>query len=602
MAKVTPGPGQNSANATLEEPNGDALRTLAKHGLIRKRANNEVDLPFIISMLTKIAAKLGPIQGTSAADESLRAVIILMHDLDEIPTEVQARLDLLEANDENGKKQEERLQKAIVIMEKALHPGNADGARIEERLTEISEGLRSMEESIKGMTAHIPATTGVGEGATYDNTAGPHQEAATFAQIVAQTPAKHVDAVARVAMINRQVVIEGPGEGGGMSLTELSEKEILTKAQLAVEMLANEGMKEAEGIQFIHVRKTARGGAILATRTEEAASWLKQEDVIGQFAEKMGGTLHVRADLCMLIAEYVPVTFDPILYKAFGQVERESGLKKGALREARYIKQIERRKEGQRTAHMFMGFVDTEQANLAIRNGLVIEGKHISMRRHRIDPQRCLKCQKIGVAHKAAECRSIHDTCGRCAGMHRTAMCTITNTDDFKCVNCGVDGHASVDRNCPTFCNKMKATHARFPDYQYRFFPTKDPQTWETERYNSWGEEGQKRHDNQVPHERQGTEARQEGAPYRARAAQGQREDEWEDTQRTRPGPGRGRGFSHSGGGMLQSTLDSTIGGARGRGNSTGGREKTGRKWGDAPMTEDVGPMRSQGSGSSLYA
>ena len=29
----------------------------------------------------------------------------------------------------------------------------------------------------------------------------------------------------------------------------------------------------------------------------------------------------------------------------------------------------------------------------------------------------------------------------------------------------------------------MKIAHARFPDYQYRFFPMQDPETWEKEDY-----------------------------------------------------------------------------------------------------------------------
>ena len=112
------------------------------------------------------------------------------------------------------------------------------------------------------------------------------------------------------------------------------------------------------------------------TRTDDDAEWLRGESVIGRFADKMGGALNTRADLCMLIAEYVPISFNPGLLTAFGQVEQENGLAVGALREARYIKQVKYRKPTQRSAHMMMGFSSPEQANLAIRKGLVIKGKH----------------------------------------------------------------------------------------------------------------------------------------------------------------------------------------------------------------------------------
>jgi hypothetical protein len=132
-------------------------------------------------------------------------------------------------------------------------------------------------------------------------------------------------------------------------------------------------------VKFLHARKTARGGAILTTETEEAARWLKAEIVMDQFAGKLGGALQARADMCMLIAEYVPVSFTPKLFTAFTQVERENSLTKGSIREARYIKQAHRCKKNQCSAHMIFGFADVTQANQAIRKGLIIEGKHVNL-------------------------------------------------------------------------------------------------------------------------------------------------------------------------------------------------------------------------------
>ena len=59
----------------------------------------------------------------------------------------------------------------------------------------------------------------------------------------------------------------------------------------------------------------------------------------------------------------------------------------------------------------------------------------------------------------------------------------VKNSVAFKCVSCNKTGHATVNRNCPKFIAKMKIVHARFPDYQYCFFPTQDPETWEKEDY-----------------------------------------------------------------------------------------------------------------------
>jgi len=47
-----------------------------------------------------------------------------------------------------------------------------------------------------------------------------------------------------------------------------------------------------------------------------------------KFADKIGGALRARADLCLLIAEYVPITFEPMAITVFTQIERENGLKR----------------------------------------------------------------------------------------------------------------------------------------------------------------------------------------------------------------------------------------------------------------------------------
>jgi hypothetical protein len=96
-----------------------------------------------------------------------------------------------------------------------------------------------------------------------------------------------------------------------------------------------------------------------------------------------------------------------------------------------------------------------------------------------MDPKRCLKCQGVGINHNAADCKSIHDVCARCAEMHRTDQCTVESLTDFRCANCKAKGHGAADRECPIFKERMKVLHDRIPNYAYRFFPMKDPSTWE---------------------------------------------------------------------------------------------------------------------------
>ena len=562
-------------------------------------------------VLTRIAAKVVALPNATALDEAMRAAIILLQDVDDDTTPAaQQKAD----NVERLKLQDERTEKAIERMEKMMEASNAQAKETQTRLDGIVMAMRELEVTTKDAglktAAGLAAQAGAWNGTEEDNTGRK-----SFAQVVAQAPARHVDAVARIALIRRQVVLEKTGGEGADPFKDLTEKEVLAKAHLAVELLAKEGMAEADGIGFLHARKTARGGAILVTRTDGDAEWLRGESVIGRFAEKMGGALNARADLCMLVAEYVPISFEPGLFTAFGQVEQENGLAKGALREARYIKQVKYRKTTQRSAHMLMGFTSPEQANLALRKGLVIEGKHVSLRRHRINPNRCMKCQQIGAAHRAAECKSIHDTCGRCAAMHRTEACTVTDRAAFKCVSCNKTGHATVDRNCPRFIAKMKIAHARFPDYQYRFFPTQDPATWEKEDYGLSNAE-------EAPEEQNGGRRAQTEGHYRgganletqafeANRANGRgfsraRDNGWPGR---RSAPDERAGANTSGprptGALRQTTLDGAVhrGGTNWIPLEYTDERRPGRSaWGDAPEKEGVEERAGSVTTEDLYA
>jgi len=74
---------------------------------------------------------------------------------------------------------------------------------------------------------------------------------------VAQTPTKHVDAVARTEVIKQQVVLGRADLEGADPFRDLTEKDILAKAHMAMELMAADGMDEAKNVRFLHVWKTA---------------------------------------------------------------------------------------------------------------------------------------------------------------------------------------------------------------------------------------------------------------------------------------------------------------------------------------------------------
>ncbi|EIW53563.1 uncharacterized protein TRAVEDRAFT_75838, partial [Trametes versicolor FP-101664 SS1] len=212
----------------------------------------------------------------------------------------------------------------------------------------------------------------------------------------------------------------------------------------------------------------------------QSADWLKKPDVMSRFLVTYdGGQSSLKVTTYFVIAEFVPVSFGPGDPVALRKAEVNSGLADYDILSGRWIKPENRRSSTQRVAHAILHMRSPESANHAIRNGLNIEGKTVSVRKLLQEPRRCLRCQKFNPAHLAADCTVKDEICGTCAGAHRTADCTVTEHMRRRCVNCDTTGHASWDRDCPEFIEKFEKLSARQPGNWYRFFPTADPRTWE---------------------------------------------------------------------------------------------------------------------------
>lgn len=309
-------------------------------------------------------------------------------------------------------------------------------------------------------------------------------EARSYASMAGNPPRMPAAMATPIETSGKYILID---KAPGMTTNELAalnEKELVAKANLALEMMEVEGEQRPEGVEFVAVRKLRHGGALYEMKSTQGAEWLRGKREQKEFLVMMGGTSVIKEKMYQTIVEYVPVTFLPEeegmernkedTNRAIRVVEQTSGLREGDIARFIFIKHHLRRRTGQMTAHAFVDFRNPNAANHAIQHGLFIEGKHVFARKYIQDPRRCYKCQKIGAAHVAAECRANETMCGRCGTIsdHRTKECTAMNSDLFYCPNCNTRGHGAADRQCPKFMAAIKAVAERHPEQQSHLFPT----------------------------------------------------------------------------------------------------------------------------------
>ena len=184
----------------------------------------------------------------------------------------------------------------------------------------------------------------------------------------------------------------------------------------------------------------------------------------------------------------------------------------------------------------------------------------------------------------------------------------------FKCVSCNKTGHAMVDRNCPRFIAKMKITHVRFPDYQYRFFPTQDPETWEKEDYGLCSAEdgaeewnsGRRPHaeGNHRENANPGT-LTNDGKRGDGRGFNRARDNGWAGRRNAPDGQAGTETSGHRPTGALrQTTLDGAMygGGTNGLPMEYAERRSGTNAWGDSPEQEGVEGRAGSITTEDLYA
>jgi hypothetical protein len=273
--------------------------------------------------------------------------------------------------------------------------------------------------------------------------------------------------------MDKQIMIQKDKDSIDNALDSLMEKDLVVKANTALDLMGMMGMDKPHHTSFIEAKRLWNSNILYKLNTKEAAGWLWAPDVQKVFMEKYGSTSNMCNKLHYIIAEFVPVSFDARSSFTHAKIEQDNFIGLDSIAYSKYIKPPHLCASNQMVAHVIFGFTDCKDANTTITTGMFIEGKHSNVWKMLFEPKRCLKCQKYG--HYGLDCKAMEDICTQYIEQHCTAQCTVNDTAMYWCANCTENeamGHGAADRKCAVFKMQCQKVQEYIPENMHKFFPT----------------------------------------------------------------------------------------------------------------------------------
>jgi hypothetical protein len=326
---------------------------------------------------------------------------------------------------------------------------------IEDAKEKINEQCRAAEERLANIQQQPPPPPPLPQTRTTN----------TYASALVNPPAHANPRVAaREGIKARQFMLEGIRNSKFSHLDSPQLKAELNK------ILADLGPPSG---RLRSVNSSRSGGLVVEADSDEAANWLADKENQRNFCDSIGSNTEFRTRAYSTIAFNVPTAIDPTKDDHRLEICEANNLDPTNIIAIKWAKAIERRSPAQRTAHLFVTFDNADAANRSITNGMTICNRRCQVERTKHEPIRCMKCQ--GWNHFAKDCIEEKDTCGNCAGQHRTTSCL---SAEKNCASCKSGDHASWSRACPTFLKKLAEYNFRNPENSLQYFPTADPWSW----------------------------------------------------------------------------------------------------------------------------
>ncbi|KAJ7707388.1 hypothetical protein B0H17DRAFT_1191894 [Mycena rosella] len=220
---------------------------------------------------------------------------------------------------------------------------------VEEQCGELETRTERLGESINELTGQVYGAKGDSMGALEEMTSATRSYAA-----VAAPPAAHAAAIAKAAARKHQILLENaPGMTGGFA--ELTEKLIVEKANMALQLMAS----AVEDIvptaaRFLGAVIQRSSAVLLHLDSAASAEWVRANKAA--FLASFGGTTAFKDRFLNVLAQYVPLSFDPSQDGALHVLESDNNLPCGELGKTRWIKAPTQRRPGQKVGHLIIGF------------------------------------------------------------------------------------------------------------------------------------------------------------------------------------------------------------------------------------------------------
>ena len=412
-----------------------------------------------LAKLSKFASKSGIKAGKKEILQiSVEDVRVLRQDL---VGEISANFETLEAKLDDLASSQDQILKATTVITKEAEGLNKAAKKIEHEVTKVND-----------TTDQIATTTKSYKDAVLTSPNSPPGNMVSF---------KLRDDLERKA---KQILVDMHGDNfGTKSLTEIRDKANGIIAEIEAEELDKEDPDpdHPKGkIEVDFVNKTRGDTILLQLNTKLAAEWLRDPVIESKFTKKFANDSYFVDRKYSIIVPRTPITFEPENEANLRELEEGNNLGPHEIIKAKWIKPVNKRREGQTHAYATIVLNSPIIANLLIRKGIQIHGVRTRPTKMTKQPMQCMRCRHWG--HLAYQCLNAKEACGGCSEEHNTGNCN--NPQKRYCVSCKSSTHASWDRNCPEFIRRCESINEKYPENNLPFFPTDEEWTLTTRSDN----------------------------------------------------------------------------------------------------------------------